>query len=215
MESTNYIYISVGLFFPPNSNSNSARDSHYLKTCDFTSHASERLKRCDRYLIWRQRTQDASHFISSPRVSRWPKKWAQGGGRKRHKMSSTLYERIQVKFPRSVVWDALSFEMLASLRTRDHWDDIVSTDGGNTNTNEPAANNNRGKASWNKPNTLKQIVIRSVELCPTVSAKDEGGLPASYQPIDALLDVVWKRISYGKRGWSWGFTDWHLFLLVV
>jgi hypothetical protein len=52
----------------------------------------------------------------------------------------------------------------------------------------------RGKASWNKPITLKQIVIRSVELCPPVSVKDEEGLPALYQPIDALIDVVWKRI---------------------
>jgi hypothetical protein len=77
----------------------------------------------------------------------------------------------------------------ARIFTRDHWDDTVPTspDG----ESKPV---NRGKASWNKPITLKQIVIRSVELCPPVSVKDEEGLPALYQPIDALIDVVWKRI---------------------
>jgi hypothetical protein len=74
----------------------------------------------------------------------------------------------------------------ARIFTRDHWDD-TSTDG----ESKPV---NHGKASWNKPITLKQIVIRSVELCPPVSVKDEEGLPVLYQPIDALIDVVWKRI---------------------
>jgi hypothetical protein len=87
---------------------------------------------------------------------------------------------VQSRIGRIVIRDARIF-------TRDHWDDTASSDGKNKSANH-------GKASWNKPITLKQIVIRSVELCPTVSAKDEQGLPALYQPIDALLDVVWKRI---------------------
>ena len=47
---------------------------------------------------------------------------------------------------------------------------------------------------WNRPITLKQIWIRATELCPPMSLNDENDKPALYQPIDKVVEVVWKRI---------------------
>jgi hypothetical protein len=47
---------------------------------------------------------------------------------------------------------------------------------------------------WNKPIVLKEIVIRAAELCPPMSSLDEKGHPAIYQPIEKLVEVVWKRV---------------------
>ena len=111
-----------------------------------------------------EKTQNVQHFVVPPR-------------RKSDGEKPPL-----CRIGRIVIRDARIF-------TRDHWDDTVPTSP--DSESKPV---NQGKASWNKPITLKQIVIRSVELCPPVSVKDEEGLPALYQPIDALIDVVWKRI---------------------
>lgn len=47
---------------------------------------------------------------------------------------------------------------------------------------------------WNRPITLKQIWIRATELCPPMSLNDENDKPALYQPMDKVIEVVWKRI---------------------
>ena len=52
----------------------------------------------------------------------------------------------------------------------------------------------RQDAKWNKPIILKEIVIRAAELCPPMSSLDDKGLPAIYQPIEKLVEVVWKRV---------------------
>ncbi|EEC45954.1 predicted protein [Phaeodactylum tricornutum CCAP 1055/1] len=49
-------------------------------------------------------------------------------------------------------------------------------------------------SSWNKPIVLQSFIIKSAEFCPPLAAKDDEGYPLLYQPINALLDVVWKRI---------------------
>lgn len=50
------------------------------------------------------------------------------------------------------------------------------------------------KNGWNKPITLQEVVFRSAELCPPMSSTDEDDLPAIYQPVDKLAEVVWRRI---------------------
>lgn len=114
-----------------------------------------------------EKTQNVQHFVVPPR-------------RKYEGEAPPL-----CRIGRIVIRDARIF-------TRDHWDDTATSTG--PDDDDESKPINHGKASWNKPITLKQIVIRSVELCPPVSVKDEEGLPALYQPIDALIDVVWKRI---------------------
>jgi hypothetical protein len=52
----------------------------------------------------------------------------------------------------------------------------------------------RQDTKWNKPIILKEIVIRAAELCPPMSSLDDNGLPAIYQPIEKLVEVVWKRV---------------------
>ena len=50
------------------------------------------------------------------------------------------------------------------------------------------------KNGWNKPITLQEVVFRAAELCPPMSSTDEDDLPAIYQPVDKLAEVVWRRI---------------------
>jgi len=52
-------------------------------------------------------------------------------------------------------------------------------------------------ALWNKPIGIGEIVLRSSELCPPSSLLDENGLPAIYQPIEKIADVVLKRALVG------------------
>ena len=47
---------------------------------------------------------------------------------------------------------------------------------------------------WNKPIFIQQVKVRSSELCPPMSLKDENGLPAVYQPLDKVAEVVGRRI---------------------
>jgi hypothetical protein len=49
-------------------------------------------------------------------------------------------------------------------------------------------------SSWNKPILVDRVSVRSSELCPPLSAKDENDLPALYQPIEKCIDVAWKRV---------------------
>jgi hypothetical protein len=53
----------------------------------------------------------------------------------------------------------------------------------------------RQNEEWNsRPIVVKEIVVRAAELSPPMSLTDEHGLPAIYQPIDNLVQVVWRRI---------------------
>ena len=52
-------------------------------------------------------------------------------------------------------------------------------------------------SKWNKPIGISEIVLRSSELCPPNSLLDENGLPAIYQPVDKILDVIMKRALVG------------------
>ena len=52
-------------------------------------------------------------------------------------------------------------------------------------------------SKWNKPIGVSEFVLRSSELCPPNSLVDENGLPAIYQPVDKILDVILKRALVG------------------
>ena len=47
---------------------------------------------------------------------------------------------------------------------------------------------------WNKPIYVEELIVRASELCPPMSLTDENGLPAIYQPLDKVWEVVWKRL---------------------
>lgn len=59
---------------------------------------------------------------------------------------------------------------------------------------DPAPPLKRG--NWNRPIFLENLVVRASELCPSMSLKDENNpdLPAVYQPIDKILEIVWRRL---------------------
>lgn len=87
---------------------------------------------------------------------------------------------VQSQFGRIVIRDARIF-------TRDHLD-VSMTESNNSD------NVNQTKSSWNKPISLRKVVFRPSDLCPSTSAKDEDGNPALYQPIEKCVDVIWKRL---------------------
>ena len=47
---------------------------------------------------------------------------------------------------------------------------------------------------WNKPIRIQNVTVRASELCPPMSSVDDNDLPAIYQPIDKVIEVVWKRL---------------------
>lgn len=49
-------------------------------------------------------------------------------------------------------------------------------------------------ASWNKPIFIQQMIVRASELSPPMSLKDENGLPAIYQNVDRVAEIVWRRL---------------------
>jgi hypothetical protein len=51
-----------------------------------------------------------------------------------------------------------------------------------------------GAGLWNKPIFIETMVVRASELCPPMSLKDEDGMPAVYQTLDKVIEVVWKRL---------------------
>jgi hypothetical protein len=59
---------------------------------------------------------------------------------------------------------------------------------------EPEAGIKRGH--WNRPIYIETLVLRASELCPPMSSKDETDpdLPAIYQPMDKIVDVVFRRL---------------------
>jgi hypothetical protein len=68
-----------------------------------------------------------------------------------------------------------------------------------TNTETPLL------GEWKKPIWIRHVVVRASELTPAMSALNENELAAIYQPIDKVMDVVWKRLlaesakSQGKQ----------------
>lgn len=47
---------------------------------------------------------------------------------------------------------------------------------------------------WNKPLQIDHVTVRASELTPPMSLLDDDKLPAIYQPIDKVWEVVWKRL---------------------
>ena len=50
------------------------------------------------------------------------------------------------------------------------------------------------KSGWNKPIVIQSLVVRAAEMCPPMSLKDDDDLPAVYQTIDKVLDILWRRL---------------------
>ncbi|KAG7351786.1 hypothetical protein IV203_007834 [Nitzschia inconspicua] len=48
--------------------------------------------------------------------------------------------------------------------------------------------------SWNKPIYIQCLIIRASELSPPMSSKDENDLPAIYQKVDRVAEIVWRRL---------------------
>jgi hypothetical protein len=63
-----------------------------------------------------------------------------------------------------------------------------------SNANANATSTTTTSDGWNKPILIHQVLVRSSELCPPMSLKDENGLPAVYQPLDKVAEVVSRRI---------------------
>jgi hypothetical protein len=53
---------------------------------------------------------------------------------------------------------------------------------------------NTSDGSWNKPITIDQMIVRASELCPPMKLKDAQDLPAIYQTLDKVIEVVWRRL---------------------
>jgi hypothetical protein len=98
--------------------------------------------------------------------------------------------------------------------TKDSWikpeDDIVATTTTTTIIHNNNNNNNNGRSSnnnvntttttsskmgtWNKPIFIQQMVVRASELSPPMSSKDENDLPAIYQNVDRVAEIVMRRL---------------------
>ncbi len=68
-------------------------------------------------------------------------------------------------------------------------DNGATSDAISTDTN----NGNQG-GSWNKPIYIQKMVLTSSELCPPMSMKDEDNLPAVFQTVDKIGEVIWRRL---------------------
>jgi len=62
-----------------------------------------------------------------------------------------------------------------------------------TDNNSSTDANVNQNGSWNKPIYIEKMVLRSSELCPPMSMKDDDDLPAVFQSIDKIMEVVWRR----------------------
>jgi hypothetical protein len=63
-----------------------------------------------------------------------------------------------------------------------------------TGSNLTVDNNNNKKANWNKPIFIERMVVRASELSPPMSMKDDQDLPAIYQKVDRVAEIVWRRL---------------------
>jgi len=62
-----------------------------------------------------------------------------------------------------------------------------------TTSAAPETNNNKS-GSWNKPIFIESMVLRPSELCPPMSMTDDDNLPAIFQSVDKIVEVVWRRL---------------------
>lgn len=63
-----------------------------------------------------------------------------------------------------------------------------------TNVSNTVSVGNSNPGSWNKPIVIQSMVVRASELSPPMSLKDENDLPAIYQKVDRVVDIVWRRL---------------------
>ena len=67
-------------------------------------------------------------------------------------------------------------------------------------TNKPATDTSTAEANmkhngnWNRPIYIETMILRSSELCPPMSMRDDNNLPAIFQSADKIGEVVWRRI---------------------
>ena len=50
------------------------------------------------------------------------------------------------------------------------------------------------KIGWNKPIFIERMAVRASEMCPPMSLTDSEELPAVYQTIDKVVEIVWRRL---------------------
>ncbi|KAL3938962.1 MAG: hypothetical protein SGBAC_006220 [Bacillariaceae sp.] len=74
--------------------------------------------------------------------------------------------------------------------TRNNWIQLQDED--TTAGYTPSNLNN--KVGWNKPIFVEKLVVRAAEMCPPMSLHDEDKLPAVYQTIDKVIEIVWRRL---------------------
>ncbi|CAJ1950620.1 unnamed protein product [Cylindrotheca closterium] len=76
------------------------------------------------------------------------------------------------------------------LFTRNNWIQLQDED---TATGGTPSNSNN-KVGWNKPIFIENMIVRASEMCPPMSRKDKDELPAVYQTIDKVIEIVWRRL---------------------
>jgi hypothetical protein len=76
--------------------------------------------------------------------------------------------------------------------TKDSWIQIVTEEEQQQSANGGASA--AAGAGWNKPIFIESLIVRASELCPPMSLKDDQQLPAVYQTIDKIIEIVWRRL---------------------
>ena len=54
--------------------------------------------------------------------------------------------------------------------------------------------NMKHNGNWNRPIYIETMILRSSELCPPMSMRDDNNLPAIFQSVDKIGEVVWRRV---------------------
>lgn len=79
--------------------------------------------------------------------------------------------------------------------TKDSWIQIVTEEEQQQSANGGAgAGATAAGGGWNKPIFIEGLIVRASELCPPMSLKDDQQLPAVYQTIDKIIEIVWRRL---------------------
>lgn len=66
--------------------------------------------------------------------------------------------------------------------------------GASTDVFSADSSNGAQGGSWNKPIYIEKMVLTSSELCPPMSMKDEDNLPAVFQSVDKIGEIIWRRL---------------------